>query len=83
MFGPKGRVLKSTISEIRERFDRDVERFANLDTGQSATIDAPLALDLIAEAAAITTCGPGGCSTSAVGRGTTPSSSSSACRGST
>ncbi|MDR3457755.1 MAG: class I SAM-dependent methyltransferase [Verrucomicrobiae bacterium] len=43
---------KSTIEQIRERFDGDVERFSNLETGQSATIDAPLSLALIAEAAA-------------------------------
>ena len=46
--------MKSTVAEIRDRFDNDVERFSNLETGQSATIDAPLALDLIAEAAAVT-----------------------------
>ncbi|MBE7211222.1 MAG: class I SAM-dependent methyltransferase, partial [Gluconacetobacter diazotrophicus] len=34
------------------RFDADVERFSNLDTGQSATMDAPLALELVAQAAA-------------------------------
>ena len=44
--------MKSTVEEIRARFDNDVERFSNLETGQSATIDAPLALELIAEAAA-------------------------------
>ena len=38
---------KSTVAQIRERFDNDVARFANLQTGQSATIDAPLVLDLI------------------------------------
>lgn len=43
--------MKSTVDEIRARFDLDVERFSNLETGQSATIDAPLALQLIAEAA--------------------------------
>jgi tRNA (cmo5U34)-methyltransferase len=43
---------KSTIEQIRTRFDGDVERFANLETGQSATVDAPLSLALIAEAAA-------------------------------
>jgi len=48
-------MLKSTVAEIRERFDKDVERFSNLETGQSATIDAPLALELIAAAAARTT----------------------------
>jgi len=47
--------MKSTVDEIRARFDNDVERFSNLQTGQSAAIDAPLALDLIAEAAAATT----------------------------
>ncbi|MGC4005658.1 MAG: class I SAM-dependent methyltransferase [Pirellulales bacterium] len=46
---------KSTVEEIRARFDADVERFSNLETGQSATIDSPLALDLIAEAAALST----------------------------
>jgi tRNA (cmo5U34)-methyltransferase len=43
---------KSTPEEIRRRFDSDVERFSNLETGQSATIDAPLGLELIAGAAA-------------------------------
>jgi tRNA (cmo5U34)-methyltransferase len=47
--------MKSTVDEIRARFDKDVERFSNLQTGQSATVDAPLALELIAEAAAATT----------------------------
>ncbi|MEO8377325.1 MAG: class I SAM-dependent methyltransferase [Candidatus Sumerlaeota bacterium] len=46
---------KSSVEEIRARFDKDVERFSNLETGQSATIDAPLALELIAGAAAATT----------------------------
>lgn len=43
---------KSSVDEIRRRFDADVERFSNLDTGQSATVDAPLAMSLVAEAAA-------------------------------
>jgi tRNA (cmo5U34)-methyltransferase len=42
---------KSTVSEIRERFDRDVERFSNLDTGQISTIDAKISLELVTEAA--------------------------------
>lgn len=42
---------KSTVDEIRRRFDAEVERFANLETGQSATIDAPLAMELITRAA--------------------------------
>lgn len=43
---------KSSVEEIRVRFDQDVERFSNLQTGQQATIDAPLSLALIAEASA-------------------------------
>lgn len=46
---------KSTVAEIRDRFDQDVERFSNLETGQTATMDAPIALELIAKAAAATT----------------------------
>lgn len=42
---------KSTNDEIRARFDNDVERFSNLDTGQATTIDAPLTLELCTEAA--------------------------------
>lgn len=43
---------KSTVEEIRARFDKEVERFTNIETGQSATMDAPLALELIQHAAA-------------------------------
>lgn len=46
--------MKSTVEQIRQRFDNDVERFSNLKTGQSATIDAPLSLELITRAAATT-----------------------------
>jgi len=46
---------KSTVDEIRRRFDNDVERFSNLETGQAATVDSPLALELIAEAASVAT----------------------------
>lgn len=42
---------KSSVEQIRARFDQEVERFSNLATGQSATIDAPLSLELIASAA--------------------------------
>ncbi|MCM4172726.1 class I SAM-dependent methyltransferase [Arenibacter sp. TNZ] len=42
---------KSSIEEIRERFDNDVDRFSNLDTGQLTTIDAKISLELITEAA--------------------------------
>jgi tRNA (cmo5U34)-methyltransferase len=44
--------MKSTPDEIRQRFDQDVERFSNLETGQAATIDAPLVMDLVTRAAA-------------------------------
>jgi len=43
--------MKSTVEEIRARFDADVERFSNLETGQCATVDARLAMELIAHAA--------------------------------
>jgi tRNA (cmo5U34)-methyltransferase len=42
---------KSTIAEIRNRFDQDVERFSNLYTGQVSTIDAKISLELTTEAA--------------------------------
>ena len=42
---------KSTVQEIKERFDNDVERFSDLDTGQASTVDAKISLELITEAA--------------------------------
>ena len=42
---------KSSIEEIKNRFDNDVERFSNLETGQTSTIDATLAMELITQAA--------------------------------
>lgn len=42
---------KASLSEIEERFENDVERFTNLETGQTATVDAPLAMELITQAA--------------------------------
>lgn len=50
-------VRKLTPQQIRDRFDGEVERFANIETGQTATMDAPLVLRLIADAAAATTPG--------------------------
>ncbi|HTN19281.1 MAG TPA: class I SAM-dependent methyltransferase [Pelobium sp.] len=44
-------MYKSTTQEIKERFDNDVERFSNLNTGQVSTIDAEISLELITEAA--------------------------------
>jgi tRNA (cmo5U34)-methyltransferase len=46
--------MKSSVDEIRRRFDNDVERFSNLETGQSTTIDAPLMMELAIQAAAST-----------------------------
>lgn len=42
----------STVEEIRARFDGDVQRFSNLETGQQAAMDSPLCTRLIAQAAA-------------------------------
>lgn len=46
---------KASVDEIRRRFDADVERFANLETGQTSTVDAALAMRLACDAAARTT----------------------------
>lgn len=45
---------KSTVEQIRARFDADVERFSNLETGVTAQVDSALCLDLIAASAAVT-----------------------------
>ncbi|SDK52748.1 tRNA (cmo5U34)-methyltransferase [Pedobacter sp. ok626] len=42
---------KATNDEIKTRFDNDVERFSNLESGQQTTIDAPLTMELCTEAA--------------------------------
>ncbi|HKG08782.1 MAG TPA: class I SAM-dependent methyltransferase [Pedobacter sp.] len=42
---------KATNEEIKARFDQDVERFSNLDTGQLTTLDAPLTMELCTDAA--------------------------------
>ena len=43
------------MDEIRDRFDSDVERFCQLETGQTDMIDAPLAMELITKAAVAST----------------------------
>src|SRR6476620_1307101 len=43
---------KSTVDQIRTRFDADVERFSKLETGQQAAMDAPVILDVVARSAA-------------------------------
>jgi tRNA (cmo5U34)-methyltransferase len=47
--------MKSSADEIRWLFDADVERFRDLATGQSATVDAPLAMAPVAGPAAALT----------------------------
>lgn len=42
---------KSSVTEIKKRFDQDVNRFSDLSTGQTSTVDAALSLELITEAA--------------------------------
>ncbi|MFO1023207.1 MAG: class I SAM-dependent methyltransferase [Planctomycetales bacterium] len=42
---------KMSVQEIEARFDNEVERFSNLETGQVAITDARLMLDLLTEAA--------------------------------
>src|ERR1043165_325043 len=43
---------KSTVEEIRQRFDVDVERFSKLETGQQAAMDAAVILDVVSRSAA-------------------------------
>lgn len=46
---------KATLEDIRNRFDNDVDRFSNLETGQTVVIDAPLQMALITQAALLCT----------------------------
>lgn len=46
---------KSTVDEIRRRFDAETDRYTNLKTGQLSAVDSALAMGLVAEAAAVTT----------------------------
>jgi len=48
-------MAKSSVEQIKERFDNSVERFSNLDTGNTAQMDSVLSMSLIAEAAALAT----------------------------
>ena len=43
---------KSTLQEIEARFDADVERFSNLETGQATTLDAAFNMALMTDAIA-------------------------------
>ena len=42
---------KSTPEAIRANFDQQVERFSNIDTGQTTAIDSPLCMELVARTA--------------------------------
>lgn len=46
---------KSTVDEIRQRFDSESTLYTNLETGQVSAVDSTLAMALVAEAAAVTT----------------------------
>src|SRR5258705_160960 len=46
---------KSTVEQIKERFDNSVERLSNSDIGNTAQMDSVMSMALIAEAAALTT----------------------------
>lgn len=46
---------KSTVDEIRQRFDAETILYTNLETGQLSAVDSVLAMNLVAEAAAVTT----------------------------
>lgn len=45
--------IKSTPEAIRRNFDQQVERFSNLETGQTTAIDSPLCMELVARSAAL------------------------------
>lgn len=40
---------KSSIETIRQNFNEQVERFTNIETGQSTAIDSPLCMELVAQ----------------------------------
>lgn len=50
-----GPMEKSSVADIRARFDNDVERFSSLETGQQSIVDARTILDRTTKAAAMTT----------------------------
>ena len=47
-------MTKSTPDTIRRNFDQQVERFSNIETGQTTAIDSPLSMELISQAAKLT-----------------------------
>src|SRR5260221_335616 len=51
------RTMKSSVEEIRQYFDAEVDWYSNLETGQVGVVDPLLAMDLVTEAAAAVTPG--------------------------
>jgi tRNA (cmo5U34)-methyltransferase len=47
-------MTKSTPEAIRRNFDQQVERFSNIETGQTTAIDSPLCMELVSQAAMLT-----------------------------
>ena len=47
-------LMKSTPEAIRRNFDQQVERFSNIETGQTTAIDSPLCMELVSQAAKLT-----------------------------
>lgn len=47
--------MKSTVEQIRARFDQDVERFSSLESGHTAIMDSLLMLDTLTNAASAVT----------------------------
>lgn len=47
-------MTKSSIETIRCNFDQQVERFSNIETGQTTAIDSPLCMELVSQAAKLT-----------------------------
>ena len=45
--------IKSFPEAIRNNFDQQVERFSNIETGQTTAIDSPLCMELVARSAAL------------------------------
>jgi len=45
--------IKSSPDSIRQNFDQQVERFSNIDTGQTTAIDSPLCMELVARSIAL------------------------------
>jgi len=45
--------IKSSTEAIRNNFDQQVERFSNIETGQTTAIDSPLCMELVARSAAL------------------------------